>query len=58
MIDCAGNVGTFQYAIMLATSDPMVMPGHADRPSKMINAKPIPEGGQAGRAVVFSNSKK
>jgi hypothetical protein len=44
--------------MMLATRAPIVIPGQADLPSKMIRANAIPEGGHVGRAVVFSKAKK
>jgi hypothetical protein len=43
---------------MFATSDPIVIPGHVERPNRIINAKAIPDGGQAGSAVEFSKAKK
>jgi hypothetical protein len=43
---------------MLAIKEPIVIPGHADRPSNIIKANAIPEGGQAGNAVVFSKANK
>jgi hypothetical protein len=43
---------------MLAMSEPMVIPGHVDRPNNIMRAKAIPEGGHAGRAVEFSNAKR
>lgn len=43
---------------MLATKDPIVIPGQADLPRSIMRANAIPDGGHAGSAVVFSNSKK
>jgi hypothetical protein len=53
-----GSSELFQYAIIFAMSEPIVIPGHDDRPKRIINAKAIPEGGHVGKAVVFSNAKK
>ena len=58
MIVCGPSPGLFQYAIILATRDPMVMPGHTDLRRRITRANAMPDGGQAGRAVVFSNERK
>jgi hypothetical protein len=58
MIVCAGRVGSFQYAIILAKSAPIVIPGQTDLPIKIINAKAIPEGGQVGNSMESLKAKK